>query len=199
MNHFNLDVHTCSTELLTKLHWVLLALPNTAFFRPKLFVKGLQDLILNWLNYGVELSVSKCLIVSQQVFNSGSSPMFLFRVSLKTVSRTHTLRLLWKVLKESRIICCLHVLHNNLSIAFNIVIIIAAIHIAVTVLPVLSVFVHLNNDDVGRYSKVQCHLTQSFKRFPVFTVQGIHENIYLHDVVSLQPTTEDQISQTVTE
>jgi hypothetical protein len=115
----------------------------TASFRRKLFAKRLQDLILNWLNYRVELSVSKCS---------------LFRVTLKTVSRKYTLGLLWKVLKEGHIICCLFVLHTTLSTAVYRVIIIAEIHIALTVLPVLPVFVHLNNDDVGRYSKVQCHL-----------------------------------------
>jgi hypothetical protein len=80
-------------------------------------------------------------------------------VFLKTVSRKHTSGLLWKILKESHIICCLYVLHNNLSTAVNIVKIFDAIHIAVTVLPVLPVFVSVNNDDVGRYSKVQCHFT----------------------------------------
>ena len=124
----------------------------TASFRQKLFAKGLKDLILNWLDYRIELSVSKCLIR----FRIRCS---LFRVFLKTLSRTHTLGLLWKVLKEGHIIYCLYVLHTTLITADNIVIIIVEIHITVTVLPILLVFVHLNNDYVGRYSKVQCHLT----------------------------------------
>jgi hypothetical protein len=64
-----------------------------------------------------------------------------------------------KVLKEDHIICCLYVLHTTLNTADNTVIIIVEIHNAVTVLPILPVFVHVNNDDRCRYSKVQCHLT----------------------------------------
>lgn len=128
-------------------------LPCHHTFKKKIICKGLQNLILNWLNYRIELSVSRCLIRFQVRCS-------LIRVFLKTVSLTHMLGLLWKVLKEGYIICCQYVLHTNISTAVNIEIIIVEIHIAFTVLLVLQLFVHLNNDYLGRYSKVQCHLAQ---------------------------------------
>jgi hypothetical protein len=63
----------------------------TASFRRILFAKGVQDWTPNLLNCRMELLASKCLIRFQVHYS-------LFRVFLNTVSCTHTVGLLWKVL-----------------------------------------------------------------------------------------------------
>lgn len=134
----------------------------TASFRRILFEKWVKDLTPDLLNCRMNLLASKCLIRFQANYS-------LFRVFLNTVSCTHTVGLLWKVLKEWHIIWCLYVLHTALTTSFNITVIIVEILIPVTVLPGVPVFVHLSNDDVDRYCKAQCHVTP-LTRFSVFTV-----------------------------
>jgi hypothetical protein len=165
----------------------------TAYYRPKFFARGTQNVILKFFYDIIELPASNCLVR----FKVRCS---LFPVFLNTISHTYKVGLLSKVHKEGGIICCLFVLHTTLSTSINIVIIFYCWeYITIVVLLALPVFVPLDNDDKDRHSKVQCHLTPLTSELCLVTVEGIHEKIILNDVATLEPTSVDQKFQTLSQ